>query len=100
MNQDDGSGRKSEGRGFGPSYLWWALAAGLAALAVVFFLFNAAVEQIEYPTLMRLIEESKRDVNGEFEQGKEGWIEVDLPGKTRRKVRYSNLKKVQLDART
>jgi cell division protease FtsH len=100
MNQDDGTGRKQEGRGLGPSYLWWALAAGLAALAVVFFLFNAAVEPIEYPTLMRLMEESQRDDNGELIEGNEGWIEVDLPGKTKRKVRYSNLKKVQLDTRT
>lgn len=103
MSQDHGPDRRqSESKGLGPNYLWWALAAGLSAVFVVWLILTVYTEEIKYPDFENLVEQSERETKGgKFKEGKEGWIEVVESGKkSPRTIRYSNLHGVKLDSRT
>ncbi len=107
MSNDERPDRKSpEGKGssWGQNLIWYLLGIGGLAALLVFWLMNYTVQEIAYPDLLRLVENSHRvEPGGSFVEGKTGTIlvdEKDHKGNTTRTVRYSNLRQVKVGDRT
>jgi cell division protease FtsH len=102
MNQDGGSDKKkSENKGSGGQFVWYAIAA-VAAVSLVLFLFmSRAPHNIELSHLEDLIKASERtEKGGDFVDGKDGTLTVNSGGDHPVTTVYSNLRKVKIGDRT
>ena len=104
MSQDNGQGRRqteSKSSG-GQNFIWYMIVAAIGVVLVAMYLAQFAVQQVPYPELVRLIENSARvEPYGELSQGKSGTLIVEQTGKsgTVTKLRLSNLEDVAVGDR-
>jgi cell division protease FtsH len=103
MSHDDTPGRRSnDGKSAsgGPPILWYFVAAIVGMVVVGWIVMAANQQSIEYSDFLRLVERSKHTPDGAgLAEGAPGYIEVEAVSstkKTRRIIRFSNLREVMI----
>ncbi|MFO0818162.1 MAG: ATP-dependent zinc metalloprotease FtsH [Pirellulales bacterium] len=103
MSHDDTPGRRSnDGKSAsgGPPILWYFVAAIVGMVVVGWIVMAANQQSIEYSDFLRLVERSKHTTDGAgLAEGAPGYIEVEAVSstkKTRRIIRFSNLREVMI----
>lgn len=105
MSQDNGQGkRQQEGKNSGgQNFIWYMIVAAFGVVLVAMYLAQFAQQQIPYPELVRLIENSARvEPYGELLEGKPGSLIVEQTGRsgTVIKSRLSQLEDVAVGDRS
>ncbi|MCA9220226.1 MAG: ATP-dependent zinc metalloprotease FtsH [Planctomycetales bacterium] len=100
MSQENGSGRRSADRnsGNGHNFVWYVLAAVAAATVVIAIVVPYSIERLSYPDFLELVKASKHvERHGKLARDAAGYIIVEKPGNPAKKIRYSDLRKIEVD---